>query len=145
MVPDHRRHSGPRPSLPLTVDTGSSSLLVREQVYPSGVLTYPEEVMSEFTEELLRDIDETTVEVFELGDRRQAKRTAKSQRKAYVRGVEEVRDIAGKSAARRLAARIRMDMRENERFPSARQVRQWGAELCRESGHTVSTGSWLGA
>ena len=101
--------------------------------------------MSDLSEELLGDIDETAVEVFELGRRRQAKRKGKSRRKAYAKGIEEVRDIAGKEAARELAARIEADMRANERFPSARQVRQWGAELCRERGHSVSTGSWLGA
>lgn len=102
-------------------------------------------VMSDPTDELLDDIDETTREVFDVASRRQARKKEGSRRDAYEKGLREVRRIAGNEQARELAERIRTDIRTNERFPSARRVRNWGAEICRESGHEVSTGSWLGA
>lgn len=101
--------------------------------------------MSDPTEELLQSIDDATREAFDVGSRRQARQKEGSRRDAYERGLREVRRIAGNSQARDLAERIRDDIRTNERLPSARRVRKWGAEICRESGHEVSTGSWLGA
>lgn len=44
-----------------------------------------------------------------------------------------------------LAEWIREEIRTQESFPSARTVRKQGARICRESGHDVSTGSWLDA
>lgn len=101
--------------------------------------------MTDFVSELVRDVDATAVAVFDLADRRRAKERAGSRRDAYERGFEEVRDVAGKPQARRLAEWIQSEMREREAFPSAREVRKQGAAICRESGHEVSTGSWLGA
>lgn len=101
--------------------------------------------MSELIDGLVRDIDETVMDTFDLRTRSRAKEKEGSRRKAYRKGIREVRDVAGNDEARELAARIQTDIRENERFPSGRTVRQWGAEICRESGHEVSTGSWLGA
>lgn len=101
--------------------------------------------MSDSTEDLLGDIDDTTREVFDVANRRQARKKEGSRRNAYEKGIREVRRIAGDAQARELAERIQADIRTNERFPSARRVRRWGAEICRESGHEVSTGSWLGA
>lgn len=101
--------------------------------------------MSELRDELLRDIDETIQDVFDLGTRRKAREKAASRRKAYRKGIEEVRDIAGEEQARALAEWIQTEIRSDEQFPSARNVRQRGAELCRERGESVSTGSWLGA
>ncbi len=97
------------------------------------------------THELLREIDETTQEVFDLATRADAKRREGSRRNSYQKALEEVKDIAGRGGARALADWIQDEIRENERFPNARDVRQRGAELCRENGHEVSTGSWLGA
>ena len=101
--------------------------------------------MGEFTRERLREIDETTQEVFDLGTREAAKRKEGSRRTAYEKGIREVRDVAGKPAARELAEWIQEEIRSMEKFPTARRVRKRGAAICRESGHEVSTGSWLGA
>ncbi|MFB6269144.1 MAG: hypothetical protein ABEH83_04315 [Halobacterium sp.] len=101
--------------------------------------------MTDFVTELLRDVDETAVDVFDLAERREAKQDAGSRRDAYERGIEEVRDKAGKPQARELAEWIQAEMRDREAYPTAREVRKQGAKLCRESGHEVSTGDWLGA
>jgi hypothetical protein len=101
--------------------------------------------MTDFVSDLVGDVDETAVDVFDLAARREAKKDAGSRRDAYERGIEEVRDIAGKPQARELAAWIQAEMRDREAYPSAREVRKQGARICRESGHEVSTGDWLGA
>ena len=101
--------------------------------------------MSELTRELLGEIDDATKETFDLGSRRQAKKKEGLRRNAYEKGLREVQRIAGKPQARELAAWIEGEIRAKERFPSARSVRKRGAKICRESGHEISTGSWLGA
>lgn len=101
--------------------------------------------MTDLTRELLLDIDDTTRAVFDLGTRHQAEQKEGSRRKAYERGIQEVREIAGDEHARILAAWIQTEIRTTERFPSARSVRKEGARICRDNGHEVSTGSWLGA
>ena len=101
--------------------------------------------MSDPTEDLLEEVDDTTRDVFDVASRRRAREKEGSRRDAYGEGIREVRRIAGNEAVRELAERIRADVRTDERSPSARRVRQWGAEICRESGHEVSTGSRLGA
>jgi hypothetical protein len=101
--------------------------------------------MSEHTDQLVRDIDDVVTDVFDLADRRRAKERAGSRRDAYEKGLTEVQRIAGKPQATRLAEWIQSQMREREAFPSAREVRKQGARICRESGHEVSTSSWLGA
>lgn len=101
--------------------------------------------MATFSKELVREIDETVEETFDLATRADAKRKEGSRRDAYEKGIRAVRDVAGNDAARELAAWIQDEIREHERFPSARDVRQQGAKICRDRGHEVSTGSWLGA
>lgn len=101
--------------------------------------------MSQFVRETLVEIDETTQDVFDLATREAAKRKEGSRRKAYEKGVREVRDVAGKDAALELAEWIQEEIRSKERFPTARTVRKQGARICREHGHEISTGSWLGA
>ena len=98
-----------------------------------------------YVNDRVREIDAVVQDVFDVDSRRQAKEKAGSRRKAYEKGIREVRDIAGKPQAERLAEWIEDEIRSRERFPSARDVRKRGAEICRESGHSVSTGSWLGA
>lgn len=56
-----------------------------------------------------------------------------------------MRDVAGEAQGRELADWIAEEIRSEERFPSAREVRKRGAKILRESGHEVSAGSWLGA
>jgi len=40
---------------------------------------------------------------------------------------------------------IIQSIREKERFPSGRETRKNGARICRDSGHSIPTGSFLGA
>lgn len=101
--------------------------------------------MSERVREWLRQIDEAVLETFDVATRERAKQKAGSRRNAYEKGLREVRDVAGTGAATELAAWIEEEIRTERRFPSARDVRQRGAEICRHEGHEVSTGSWLGA
>lgn len=98
-----------------------------------------------YVRDRVREIDKVVQEVFDVASRQQAKKKAGSRRKAYEKGIREVRDIAGKPQAEKLAEWIEDEIRSRERFPSAREVRKQGAEICRQSGHEVSTGSWLGA
>jgi len=97
------------------------------------------------TYELLEEIDETTQEVFDLATLADAKRREGSRRNSYEKALEEVQDTASKAAARALAEWIKEEIRTTGKFPSGRDVRQRGAEICRKNGHEVSTGSWLGA
>lgn len=101
--------------------------------------------MSERIDQWMRCIDETAADVFDLGSRNKAKEKAGSRRKAYEKGLKEVRQKAGDEEAERLADWIVEEMRTEQRYPSARNVRQKGAELCRQSGHEISTNDWLGA
>lgn len=101
--------------------------------------------MSQFVKDTLAEIDATTQDVFDLATREAAKRKEGSRRNAYEKGIREVRDVAGKDAAEELADWIQEEIRTRERFPTARVVRKQGARICREHGHEISTGSWLGA
>ena len=101
--------------------------------------------MSQFRKELLEEIDQVTRDAFDLASRRAAKRKEGSRRRAYEKGIREVRQIAGNDAARELAAWICEEIRTERQLPSARQVRKRGARICRDRGHEISTGSWLGA
>lgn len=101
--------------------------------------------MAALITELLEQIDESVQEVFDLGTRREAQRREGSRRNVYEKALRETADIAGKPAAVALAEWIEGRIREDEEFPSGRDVRQRGAKLCRENGHEISTGSWLGA
>jgi len=101
--------------------------------------------MSQFVTERLAEIDQTTQEVFDLATRADARRREGSRRNAYQKGIRAVRDTAGSDAARELTEWIQTEIRTKEQFPSARSVRKRGAQICREYGHEISTGSWLGA
>jgi hypothetical protein len=101
--------------------------------------------MSQFTDDLLAEIDRTTQEEFDLGTREAAKRKEGSRRNAYKKGLREVQSISGTDAARELAEWIQGEIRTNGRFPTARTVRKRGAKICRDRGSEISTGSWLGA
>lgn len=101
--------------------------------------------MAALIEELLSQIDATVQEVFDLGTQREAQRREGSRRTVYEKALRETAEIAGEPAATALAQWIQEQIRERERFPDGRRVRKRGAELCRENGHQVSTGSWLGA
>lgn len=97
------------------------------------------------THELLEEIDETTREVFDLATIADAKRREGSRRNSYEKALKEVQRTASKAAARALAEWIKEEIRTTGEFPSARDVRQRGAKICRENGHEISTGGWLGA
>jgi hypothetical protein len=110
-------------------------------VVPPGMRGPPEG----FTHDLLAEIDATTQEVFDLATLADAKRREGSRRNSYEKALEEVKTRAGKPGARALAEWIQSEIRDTEEFPSGRAVRKRGARLCRENGHEVSAGSWLGA
>ena len=101
--------------------------------------------MSDRINELVREIDATAQDVFSLSTRAKAKEKAGSRRKAYRKGLQEVRRVAGNAAAHELAEWIQAEMRRTDGYPSARKVRQQGAKICRDAGHDVSTNDWLGA
>ena len=101
--------------------------------------------MGTLIQELLGQIDETVQDVFDLGTRREAQRREGSRRNVYEKALKETADIAGDPAATALAQWIQDEIEQRETFPSGRTVRKRGAEVCRENGHQVSTGSWLGA
>lgn len=98
-----------------------------------------------YVRERLEEIDGAIQDTFDVASRSKAKQKAGSRRKAYRKGIEEVKDVAGKSAAGELAEWIESEIRTRERFPTAREVRKQGASICREHGAEVSTGAWLGA
>jgi hypothetical protein len=101
--------------------------------------------VSQFTKEMLAQIDQTTQDEFDLGTRAAAKRKEGSRRNAYEKGIREVQNIAGKDAARELTEWIENEIRTSGRFPTARSVRKRGAKICRDREHEISAGSWLGA
>jgi cytochrome P450 len=101
--------------------------------------------MADHTDTLLGRIDETAVEALDLADRERAREKGRSQRAAYEKGLREVERVAGKPQARELAEWIQDEIEDRETFPSAREVRNQGATICRRSGHDVSTNDWLGA
>lgn len=101
--------------------------------------------MSQFVKDRLAEVDEATKETFDLATRADAKRKEGSRRKAYKKGIREVRDIAGNDAAREFTEWLATEIEKTETFPSARRVRKQGARVCRDHGKEISTGSWLGA
>lgn len=101
--------------------------------------------MSELERELIEQIDATVQDVFDLGTRREAQRREGSRRTVYKKALKETRSIAGDGGATALAQWLQDEIKERETFPSGREVRQRGARICRENGHQISTGSWLGA
>lgn len=96
-------------------------------------------------EEQLREIDAAAAEVFDLASRREAKEKAGSQRKAYGKAIRATREIAGRSASGELVEWIIEEIRTTQEFPTSRQVRKQGAEICRAMDREVPTDSWLGA
>lgn len=95
--------------------------------------------------EALQAIDETVKDVFDLGTRRQAKQKEGSRRNVYEKSLREVQQVAGDEEMKALKRWIIQSIRENERFPSGRETRKRGAQICRDSGHSIPTGSFLGA
>ena len=63
----------------------------------------------------------------------------------YRKALKEVQQIAGNDPMRELGGWIRDRIRTKEDLPSGRTVRKKGAEICRDRGKDISTGSWLGA
>ena len=96
------------------------------------------------TEEMGR-IEATIEETFDRHQRKEARDTAKSRLNVYRKALKEVRDVAGTAAMHELGGWIREHVGDRKKAPSGRQVRQHGAQICREHGHEISTGSWLGA
>ena len=95
--------------------------------------------------QLVKDIDAAVEESLGQHEQYEAKKEGKSRRSGYEKALREVDSIAGRAQAEQLAEWIQSEIRENETLPTARSVRQRGADVCRESGRSVPTGSWLGA
>lgn len=95
--------------------------------------------------ELLRDIDNAVEESLGQHEQYEAKKDGASRRKGYEKAIREVDTVAGRTEARRLAEWIEAEIRDEGKLPTARRVRQRGADVVREAGHDVPTGSWLGA
>ncbi|MFC6940692.1 hypothetical protein ACFQE8_12070 [Salinirubellus sp. GCM10025818] len=95
--------------------------------------------------EALQAIDESVKDAFDLGTRRQAKQKEGSRRNVYEKSLREVQQVAGDEEMEALKRWIIQSIREDERFPSGRETRKRGAQICRDSGHNIPTGSFLGA
>ena len=95
--------------------------------------------------EEMTEIESTIDQTLDLNRKRDAEKKAKSRIKVYRKALKEVQQIAGNGPMRELAEWIREQIRTKERLPSGRAVRQKGAEICRDNGKEISTGSWLGA
>ena len=93
--------------------------------------------------EVLKSIDAAKDESLTESEKRESQYDRRRQ--AYKKAIREVRGTAGNDEARELADWIEARIREDGQLPRAREVRQKGADVVRESGHSVSTGSWLGA
>lgn len=96
-------------------------------------------------DEEMNEIETTIEQTLDVARKRDAKKKAKSRLNVYRKALTEVQRIAGNGPMRELGAWIRKQIRETESPPSGRAVRQAGAEICRDNGEDVSTGSWLGA
>lgn len=95
--------------------------------------------------EEMREIERTIEQTFDRHQRKEARDTAESRMTVYRKALKEVRDVAGTAAMHQLGEWIRERVADRERAPGGREVRQQGARICREHGHEISTGSWLGA
>ena len=93
--------------------------------------------------EVLKSIDAAKDESLSESEKRNSQYDRRRQ--AYKKAIREVRGTAGNDEARELADWIETRIREDGELPRAREVRQKGADVVRESGHSVSAGSWLGA
>lgn len=96
------------------------------------------------TEELNR-IEETLDATFDVARKRDEERRGHSRITVYRKALEAVERTAGTAPMRELGEWIRERVREDGEPPAGRDVRQKGADICREAGYEVSTGSWLGA
>lgn len=96
------------------------------------------------TEEMDR-IEAAIEETFDRHQRKEARDTAKSRMNVYRKALGEVHAVAGTAATHQLGEWIRERIEARKKAPSGRQVRKHGARICREHGHEISTGSWLGA
>jgi hypothetical protein len=95
--------------------------------------------------EALQAIDESVKDVFDLGTRRQAKQKEGSRRNVYEKSLREVQQVAGDEEMETLKRWIIQSIRENGRLPSGRETRKRGAQICRDRGQSIPTGSFLGA
>ena len=94
---------------------------------------------------LLKEIDAAVEESVGRHEQYEAEKEGKSRRSGYEKAIREVDRIAGRAEATQLAEWLESEIREKGKLPTARRVRQRGADLCRDAGHSVPTGSWLGA
>ena len=89
-------------------------------------------------------MDETVQDVYDLGTRRQAKRRERSRRSVSEKSLREVKQVACDGEMEALERWFIQSIREDERFPSGRETRNRGTQICRDSGHGIPMGSFLG-
>lgn len=90
-------------------------------------------------------IEDTIEETLDVAQQRSAKQKAQSRLEVYRKALREVRRLTGNDPMHELGEWIRAEIRDDANPPSGRDVRQKGAEICRNEGEDISTGSWLGA
>lgn len=100
--------------------------------------------MTEQVTDLLRDIDETVLDEFDVETREEAKEQGGSRRGSYELDLEAMREMAGKEETKALADWIQSDIREHERFPPDREVRKEGARIAQNSGYDVDPNDFPG-
>jgi len=94
-------------------------------------------------DERLKTIDAARGESLTESEKRQGQYDCRRQ--AYRKASRAARGAAGNDEASELANWIEARIREDGRLPRSREVRQKEADVVRENGRTVSTGSWIGA
>ena len=119
---------------------GSLPFSSRDGLFLAPVPTVGMPVEAEMTE-----IESTIEETLDTARKREERKRKKSRMEVYRKALKEVQRIAGNDPMRGLAGWIRERIRTEGRLPSGRDVRKKGAEICRDNGKEVSTGSWLGA
>ena len=63
------------------------------------------------------------------------------RRKEYERTIERAGEVGGKDEAERLTTWLENEIRDEQRLPDGEEVRRKGADICSESGGSVSAES----
>jgi len=71
-----------------------------------------------------------------------ARRRGRSRRSVYERSLREVKQVACDGEIEALERWFTQSSREDERFPSGRETRKRGTQICRVSGHSIPMGSF---
>jgi len=96
------------------------------------------------TDERMAEIDGAVEESLGTHERYETEKDGRSRRRAYEKSIEAVADVAGAAEAHQLAEWIADRIRTKKKLPSSRSARKKGAEICRDTGHSVDNDDWLG-